>query len=78
MVKLEKRIIDDEPPLGILRDRGVTAECIDLVTKLLNKNETTRLNMQTALKHPWFKINIDKQAKSSARDLTLERKASLI
>ena len=60
VTNLEKKIIEEEVPLSILRDRGISVECIDLVNKLLNKNETTRLNMQTAIKHPWFKLNIDK------------------
>lgn len=77
VTNLEKKIIDEEPPLGILKERGISAECIDLVNKLLNKNETTRLNMQTAIKHPWFKINFDKQMKSTGRELLNDLSGSI-
>jgi serine/threonine protein kinase len=44
------KTIDFEP----LREKGISAECIDFVTHLLNRNPILRPNEQECFQHPWL------------------------
>lgn len=46
-------------PLHIqhLYDAGVTTECVDLVTSLLQRDASMRMSVDEALQHPWFAMH---------------------
>lgn len=54
-----------EPNYGLILSRGYNKIACDLVQKLLNKNPKTRLSMNVALKHPWFKLNFNISQRSA-------------
>lgn len=56
---IEDRIINSAAPLYLIKAAGHHDSAVDLVAKLLDKNQATRLKMSTALRHNWFKMNLD-------------------
>ena len=65
---LEEQIVNSEPAYGLILSRGHSKHSIDIVQKLLAKNPKNRLNISSALKHPWFKINFDIAQRSADGD----------
>ena len=57
--EVEQLILDCQPNFQLLSKRGCSRTSIDLVQKLLHKDPETRLSSAAALKHSWFKLNLE-------------------
>eukprot|EP00356_Strombidium_inclinatum_P011103 CAMPEP_0170497968 /NCGR_PEP_ID=MMETSP0208-20121228/26374_1 /TAXON_ID=197538 /ORGANISM="Strombidium inclinatum, Strain S3" /LENGTH=252 /DNA_ID=CAMNT_0010774969 /DNA_START=3160 /DNA_END=3914 /DNA_ORIENTATION=+ len=57
--EIENMVLNHEPNYNLLMQKGCSRIAIDLVSKLLHKDPETRLGIGTALKHNWFKVNLD-------------------
>ena len=57
---LEDQIINAEPRLELLRDMGFSEQCIDLISKLLEKEKKLRPKACKALKHQWLQTSLEK------------------
>jgi len=54
-----KEIVDNiiSKRIDIPKDKYITAECIDLLKKMLEKNTAKRIQMVDILNHKWFELN---------------------
>lgn len=52
---LSKKILECKPNWRTLQRKGVSDECIDLLSKMLAKEKRDRISLEEALAHPWFK-----------------------
>jgi len=65
MKGLAYKIQYKEPAWKVLKDREVSAECLDLLKKLLTKDKGMRISLDDALEHIWFKTEHKKQGNIS-------------
>ena len=61
---VEEKIINKEPNYDLILQSGRSKYSKNLVERLLNKDMDKRIDMQIALTHPWFAINIGSMNKS--------------
>ena len=63
--KIEQKIINEDPPLYFIIDKGHNKIALDIVSKLLVKNPEQRLQMKEANRSQWYKINLSHANKSN-------------
>mmetsp|Transcript_5387 Transcript_5387/g.11296 ORF Transcript_5387/g.11296 Transcript_5387/m.11296 type:complete len:80 (-) Transcript_5387:950-1189(-) len=48
-----------EPEFKLIKKRKISAECIDLIKRMLKKDKNERISIEDALNHLWFKTQIN-------------------
>jgi len=43
----------------MIKKRNVSADCVDLIKKMLKKDKNERISTEEALTHPWFNKQIN-------------------
>jgi len=51
---ISHEVKNSKPNFNYPEFKDVSAECIDLIKKLIDKDKNSRLSVSEALKHPWF------------------------